>query len=77
MDKHPPLAPVFPDEIPARCEDGTITHADGTIELNGELFEVDWNELDPPEGHPDAEEIDDDVVWAGVCDSLGLAPGTL
>jgi hypothetical protein len=57
--------------------DGTIDHPDGTVELNGYFFEIDWDELDPPEGHPDAQTVPHEVVVAEICERLGLPPGSL
>jgi hypothetical protein len=71
--------PVIHADGSAHYADGTIDHSDGTIECNGEILdfgEIDWDELDPPEGSPDAEEIPDEVVWANACKLLGLPPGS-
>src|SRR5690348_3759894 len=57
--------------------DGTIDHPDGTVEFDGYLYDLNWDELDPPEGDPGAEEIPHEVVMAEICAQLGLPPGSL
>jgi hypothetical protein len=70
--------PPYPPPYPVRFADGTIHYPDGTMEVDGWLFDpIDWDELDPPEGSPDAEEIPDEVVWAKMCKRLGIPPGSL
>lgn len=57
--------------------DGVIERADGDLELDGFRFTLHWDWLDPPKGHPDAEEIADAEAMAELCESLGLPAGTL
>lgn len=57
--------------------DGVIERADGDLEMDGFLFTIDWERLDPPRGHPDAEEIPDGEAMAELCEALGLPVGTL
>lgn len=53
--------------------DGTIDHPDGTTEFNGYLFDpVDWNELDPPAGSPDAVTISHEQVMAEMAAKYGF-----
>ena len=59
------------DDPSALCPDRAIEHLDGTLELNGYFFEVDWDEIDPPEGHPDAQEIPHETVVAEIRAFLG------
>jgi hypothetical protein len=63
---------------PVRRPDGIIDYPDGTAELNGYFFErIAWDELDPPQGHPDAEEVPHEVVMNEICEILGIPPGSL
>ena len=52
---------------------------EGTVEVDGYVLEadIDWDELDPPEGDPGGEEIPHEVVMAEMCALLGLPPGSL
>ena len=59
------------DDPSALRPDRAIEHLDGTLELNGYFFEVDWDEIDPPEGHPDAQEIPHETVVAEIRALLG------
>jgi len=59
------------EEPLALQSDLAIEHLDGTLELNGYFFEVDWDEIDPPEGHPDAQEIPHETVVAEIRAFLG------
>jgi hypothetical protein len=34
------------------------------FELEGMSFEINWDDLDPPDGHPDAEELPHEEVVA-------------
>ena len=63
--------------VSVRGPDGVIDHPDGTVEYNGYFFEINWDELDPPEGHPDAEEVPHEEVVTEMCELLGLPPGSL
>jgi hypothetical protein len=66
--------PVIRADGSAHYADGTIDHPDGRIECNGEILdfgEIDWDELDPPEGSPDAEEIPHEVVMAEIRKKFG------
>lgn len=62
---------------PVHWPDGTIDHPDGTVEFNGYFFEIDWDEIDPPEGHPDAQELPHEAAMAEICQQLGFPPGSL
>jgi hypothetical protein len=57
--------------------DEVIEHADGTLELNGYIFQIDWDSIDPPEDHPDADEISHEAVMAEMCELMGLPPNSL
>jgi hypothetical protein len=55
--------------------DGVIEYLDGRMEFNGLMFDPpDWDEIDPPEGHPDAVGIPHDEVMKRLRESLGLPP---
>jgi hypothetical protein len=57
--------------------DEMAENPDGTIELGGYVFKVDWDEIDPPDGHSDMEEVSHETVVADMCALLGLPAGSL
>ena len=62
---------------PVVSEDGVIDHPDGTVEIDGYFFEINWDEIDPPDGSADGPGIPHEEAMAEVCRQLGLPPGSL
>ena len=63
---------------PACDRDDSTDHLHGTGELEVDLFtEIDWEEIDPPEGSPDAKEIPHEDAKAEICEYLGIPAGSL
>ena len=58
-------------------EDAVIDHPDGTVEVDGYFFEVDWDEIDPPDGSAEGPDIPHEEAMAEACKQLGLPPGSM